>query len=123
MSKSNPNQMLVLAFLLITLLGVIFSLVLYFNTQDPEISAKEYDEVSRIIHQKKNPTLNNFIRITTQDKEITQSELKEIKELSKNTKDAQTIEQVIKEIEQESLEEKDVKKPLKSHDPVVAKSI
>lgn len=105
MLKLNPNQMLVASVLSIAALSIIASFVFWLSNKDPEINSLQYTEVSKIIHQKKNPNLNAFIRITTEDKKITESEFVEIKELAQTTKDPETAEQIIHEILQESKDE------------------
>lgn len=102
MLKLNPNQMLVASVLSIAALSFIASFVFFLSNKDPEINSIQYTEVSKIIHQKKNPNLNTFIRMTTEDKKITESEFVEIKELAQTTKDPETAEQIIHEILQES---------------------
>ena len=105
MLKLNPNQMLVASVLSIAALSIIASFVFWLSNKDPEINSVQYTEVSKIIHQKKNPNLNAFIRMTTEDKKITQSEFVEIKELAQTTKDPETAEQIIREILQETKDE------------------
>ena len=97
--------MLVASVLSIAALSIIASFVFWLSNKDPEINSLQYTEVSKIIHQKKNPNLNAFIRITTEDKKITESEFVEIKELAQTTKDPETAEQIIHEILQESKDE------------------
>lgn len=105
MLKLNPNQMLVTSVSSIAALSIIASFVFWLSNKDPEINSVQYAEVSKIIHQKKNPNLNAFIRMTTEDKKITESEFVEIKELAQTTKDPETAEQIIREILQETKDE------------------